>query len=280
MKKHLSALLAIMLCVCCLALAACGGSSSPSSTKADSGSSAAASSKATEEATAEDPSEKFIGTWKLAGAETQGVTLVGDLSSMNVGSAQLVIKDDGTGEMSMDDQKTAFTWEQTGDNTLTLALESQSKNETIDKAPEVIYEDGLLKIAIEANDQSGALLFSTDGKIEGMASLSMDDATAVTSEDELIGSWKISGVSYGGAYMFGDAASLAAINGSEEMVVTFDKDGKATMLGDEAKWSIGDDGAVIEDDSGLSIAVKALGDDILMDVGAAFGMDMVMRFSK
>ena len=269
-----------MLCVCCLALAACGGSSSPSSTKADSGSNAATSSEATEEATAEDPSEKFIGTWKLAGAETKGVTLVGDLSSMNVGSAQLVIKDDGTGEMSMDDQKTAFTWEQTGDNTLTLALESQSKNKTIDKEPEVIYEDGLLKIAIEANDQSGALLFSTDGKIEGMASLSMDDATAVTSEDELIGSWKISGVSYGGAYMFGDAASLAAINGSEEMVVTFDKDGKATMLGDEAKWSIGDDGAVIEDDSGLSIAVKALGDDILMDVGAAFGMDMVMRFSK
>ena len=272
MKKRLQVVLVALVCAFAIALAACGGGS---------GGSAGGSGGGSGDAVVQvDPSEKFIGTWKLAGAETQGVTLVGDLSSMNVGSAQLVIKDDGTGEMSMDDQKTAFTWEQTGDNTLTLALESQSKNETIDKAPEVIYEDGLLKIAIEANDQSGALLFSTDGKIEGMASLSMDDATAVTSEDELIGSWKISGVSYGGAYMFGDAASLAAINGSEEMVVTFDKDGKATMLGDEAKWSIGDDGAVIEDDSGLSIAVKALGDDILMDVGAAFGMDMVMRFSK
>ena len=107
----------------------------------------------------------------------------------------------------------------------------------------------------------------------------LSEATDITSEEALIGTWKVSAASYEGATMYGDSASLSAMNGSDEMVLVFEEGGRATMLGNEATWSIGENGAVISD-SGVDIAVKALGDDIVMNVGEAYGMEMFMKFSK
>ena len=281
MKKYLSALLVTMLCVCCFGLAACGDSGSSSSAASSTASSAAPESSAATESSsaAADPSEKFVGDWKMAGLEMNGVTVIGDLSSMGVGTAALSIAADGTGKVTLDDDTTSFTWKQADENTLTIELENKSEDAMIPGAAKVTYQDDTVRLTINADDQEGTIIFSENGSIEGVKMLDMSQATDITSEDALIGTWKVSAMSYEGATMYGDSASLAAMNGSDEMAITFEAGGKATMLGSEAAWSIGENGAVVSDDY-AEIAVKALGDDIIMNVGEAYGMEMYMRFSK
>ena len=267
--KKLSILATFLFCA--LVFVACG----------DSGSSSSASSSVAPKSSsaAADPSEKFIGDWMMAGLELQGVTVIGDLSAMDVGTASLSIAADGTGTVTIDDESAAFTWKQADEDTLSIIVDSKNEETIVSDAAKIAYQDDTVHIVIESDSQTGAIIFSKNGSIEGLKMLDMSEATDITSEEALIGTWKVSAASYEGATMYGDSASLSAMNGSDEMVLVFEEGGRATMLGNEATWSIGENGAVISD-SGVDIAVKALGDDIVMNVGEAYGMEMFMKFSK
>ena len=293
MKKYLSALIATMLLACCLGLVACGDSGSSSSAASDSSSSAAAtesSSEATEsgsesEATesesesAADPSEKFVGDWKLAGLQMNGVIVIGDLSAMDVGTASLNIAADGKGAITLDDTTTTFTWKQTDDDTLAIEVENAPEETAVSAAANATYEDDTVRINLKTDDQEGTIIFSKDGNVPGLESFSMDDATDITSEDALIGTWKVSGATMDGATMYGDSEALATMTGSEEMILTFEEGGTVTMLGSDATWSVGENGVVITDGQ-AEVAVKALGDDIVVNIGEVYGMNMLLKFSK
>ena len=289
MRKHLSALLVTMLCACCLGLIACGDSGSSSSAASDSASSAAESASAPESSSAAesesssaaaDPSEQFIGDWKLAGMELNDVTVIGDLSAVGGGTASLSIVDNGTGTLALDDDSGTFTWKQADDASLTITPDQDGEDAAFNGTATAVYQDGTVRVILENDGQSGTLIFSKDGTIEGLEPLSTDDATDITSEEALIGTWKVSAATMEGATMYGDSASLAAMNGSEEMIITFEEGGKATVLGSDAAWSVDDKGAVINDPTGVSIAVKALGDDIIINIGEIYGANMYLRFSK
>ena len=283
MKKCLSALLATMLCVCCLGLAACGDSGSSESTSSsasESESASASASEATESSSAAaDPSEKFLGDWKMAGMEMEGVTIVGDLTQFDVGTATLNIAEDGTGEVALDEEKASFSWTQTDENTLSIEVEAPEDEATISSIAKAVYQDDTVRMTIETEDQEGTIIFSKDGTMPGITALSMDDATDITSGDALVGTWKISALTMQGATAYGDSASLSAINGGDEVTITFAEDGTVTLFGGEASWSIGDNGAVISEE-GIDVPVKAMGDDILVNVGVAYDMEMIMRFSR
>ena len=107
MRKQVSALLASMLLAGGLMLPACGGGNSAQDTSN-------ASEAATEEVqeVKEDPAKKFIGEWRLAAAESNGVTMAGDLSIM-LGedvSFTFTLNEDGTGNFAFSEEKANLTW--------------------------------------------------------------------------------------------------------------------------------------------------------------------------
>jgi hypothetical protein len=215
----------------------------------------------------------------MAGMEANGVTIVGDLSSMDVGTASLSISADGTGTVTFEDDKATFTWKQTGENTLSITVDNTDEETAISSVANAVYQDDTVRINIEAEDQTGTIIFSKDGSVPGMEPLPVEKATDITSEDVLPGTWKASAITLEGATMYGDSASLAAVNGSEELVITFEAGGKVTLFGEEATWTVDEKGATISDPN-AEVSVKALGDDIIVNVGETYDMNMYIRFSK
>ena len=125
MKKYLSLLCAALLCACCLALAACGGSSGASTAASGSAASAAA-----------DPTEKFIGDWKFAAMEYQGMTMTGDLNAiLDTDEAMTFsLKEDGTSSMVINGDAAEATWELKDENTITFMTTEAEETRTFDVA--------------------------------------------------------------------------------------------------------------------------------------------------
>lgn len=278
MKKFLAALCASMLCFCCLALAACGGGGA-SSSAASSASSSASSSTAPA-----DPAEKFVGDWKLAAAEMNGIMISGDFTQIlgeegSLSDFGMTIKKDGTGSIAWSDENVELTWTQKDDNTITVTptKESDSGITTVD----VRFDDNALKMKMEDESFSGDLIFTADGKYADAKEISADGAKAITSEDALIGTWKLSGVNMMGMSMYGDADDLAAAMGEVgDTTITFEKGGTAKAFGEDGTWKVGSDGATLTL-SGTDVPVKALGDDIAIDASAMLGgTTILMVFSK
>ena len=73
MKKRIQVVLVALVCAFAIALVGCGGNGTAGESK---------SGGEGKTAVQIDPSEKFIGTWKLAALKTQGVTMVGDFASV------------------------------------------------------------------------------------------------------------------------------------------------------------------------------------------------------
>ena len=277
MRKYLAILCATMLCVCCLALAACGGSSSSASASASaSGASESAAASESSSSAAADPKENFVGDWKIAAAEYQGVTVAGDFTSLlgDDSSMMFTFKEDGTGSATMGDDTHNLTWELKGDTAISMKVEEQ------DTAQEATYENGALFLTMKDNDFEGTIILSKDGAYEGARVISTADATAITSEDALVGDWSLSGINMAGMSMYGDKEALEqAMGGSTDVTMSFKAGGAATVMGQDAEWKVDADGAAITL-SGVSIPVKALGDDIMMDMSDMIGMDIVMVYSK
>ena len=274
MKKFLTVLCASMLCFCCLALAACGGGGASSS--------AASSASSSSSAAPADPAEKFIGDWKIAAAKMNGVTMVGDFTQLlgeDSSSISLSIKKDGTGSMEFAGDNADITWAQKGDDAITVTPTTESDSIT---TVDVAFEDDALKMEMKDDEFSGTLIFTADGKFADAKEISIDGAKAITSEDALVGTWKLTGANMMGVSVYGDADDLTAVMGNiGDMTITFDKGGTATAFGESTTWTVGADGATLTS-AGTEIPVKALGDDIVIDAGATLGgtTQILMVFSK
>lgn len=104
MKKHLSAIFAVLFAVCCLTLVACGGSK-------DAGSAPSADSK-------------YIGTWKAVKAEAAGKEASME-EVLKGGSFILELKEDGSAVVTTDKTETG-TWTEKSDGIHVAAGETNS----------------------------------------------------------------------------------------------------------------------------------------------------------
>ena len=146
---------------------------------------------------------------------------------------------------------------------------------------EFTIEDDVLKGTIESDGQTVTMLFTKDGNLPGALSIDTEKATPITSEADLVGDWKLTGMSMMGMMVYGDADTLSSISGDADTSITFEEGGKCTMSGEELEYSVSEDGAIISE-SGIDIPVSKLDDAIILDMGTASGMgiDMVFMYTK
>ncbi len=283
LRKYLSYVLVLVLGIGCLGLIACGGSGSSGN-----------SEKTAEEQTAEkteeapapepevvvDPSEKFIGEWKMAGLQANGVTMVGDLSAITEdASSSMVIAEDGTGTFAFGEDSTTLTWTLKSDDVITVTLKPTDEDATLPATVDVTYQDECLSLALDSDEVSGILVYSKDGKITNMQEIALGNATDIASADTLVGTWKLSGVRMSGLSVYGDPAALEEMMGdTADPTMVFNEDGTIMAFDSECTWEVTESGATINIDE-VSIPVKAFGDNILVDFGSVLGMDMVFMYS-
>lgn len=272
-KALIVGMLAVAMCV---VLAACGGSSSGSAASS-------ADSSNSESSSAADLEAKFIGTWKVAAVEVQGMTIVGDFgkSFETVGDMSLTVNQDGTGSIKMADESDDFTWELEGENFIVLAGENLAEGLTVE------YKNDMLVFEMNDESFSGKAYFSKDGTFGALKPISAGEGTSVTSKDALVGTWNLAGVSMLGMTLYGDAESLSQLGVGTDLKLTFNEDGTATAFGEAATWEIGENGAtVVSDpsDSATQMRILTVGDYLALDasemMGAIGGDDMLMLFQK
>lgn len=277
MKKQVSALLASMLLVGGLMLPACGGSAQNSSSETE----------AAVEEVKEDPAKKFLGEWKMAAAESNGVTMVGDLSLV-LGTDDgftFNLSEDGTGSFAFSDEKANVTWKLETDDSISIQVESEDEDKDEDSSTPTNltanYKDG--EISIEMDELGGTMVFTPTGKSDNYFEIALDNATAITSEDELVGSWKLQGMNLMGISVYGSSKDLSSFSGQElNADITFEKGGKGTFAGDEITWEVSTEGAFITVDGiDYKLQVKKLDDArIVLDMSDFVSIDMSLMYEK
>lgn len=289
MKKRVLALLCtIALSVCGLTLVACG----------DSGDASKASKPDT---------TKFVGEWKIAAFESEGITMVGDMSAFmgESTSIALTINEDGAGSMSYGEDTADFSWVANDDAskiTITVAesdadgavsdLENMlgggttEGEEATEKSTEPItfditYNDAdkALVLTNESDGQEFSAYFTADGTLSSMPVINADATQPITDKKQLIGDWKLTGISMMGISMYGTQESLATMAGDTDMSFSLAEDGTGTMADESISWKIGDDGATMTAE-GQDIKVSALGDGIALDFAETYGIEMILVYGK
>ena len=272
-KRALALLTAPLLALSCLSLVACGSNQAPQQQQQQ--------TEAAATTTAVDPTQKFIGTFKLAAAEYGDITLSGDMSTFleQSNSSTLEIKADNTGSVAFAGSTVPFDWKLKDDNTLDATLKGDSAAST----GTITYADDALKFVMSADGESMTLYFTTDGTYAKAKTISMDQGTAVTSESELVGTWKIVGASYNGASAYGTSEALAKAGMGQIATVTFEAGGKVTIDDTEGTYAVDANGATITTTGGtaLTIPIKKLGDELMIDgSGIVQGINVVILLSK
>lgn len=292
-KTHALTLILVSMFMSLVLLGGCtsGSSGTNSSEEAGSTEGTVASQKADVDTQAEtttevpDPGEKFLGSWSLAAARSQGVTMSGNFSEMLEISdtGMLNIKEDGTGEISLGEDPVGFTWEQKDENVISLKAEKTTDytGDTI----EITYEEGALLMEMEQDDQTATAIYTHNGLYDGVREIDLADAEPIISEDDLIGKWTMSGIKMAGITVSGDEESLAAMGSYEQTVMTFEEGGKVATKTGEGSWAIGNDGATYTSEGltgQITCPVKKLGDDIVIDMTQVFGgsMEFLAVFSR
>ena len=281
MKKRTLFMILASLCMvmAMIAFTGCGGDSS-----GEAGSEEAAVEKSTTEAA--DPMEKFVGSWSLAAAESQGVIMSGDFSEL-IGmedDGMMKLEADGTGSMSLGDDPVKFTWALKDGDENTIDLKAEDDTEMTDENFSLRYEDEALLLEMKDDEQEGTAIFTHDGKYPGAIEINMDEATDITSEDELIGKWKMSAMKMMGISIYGSEEALENISGGTDMSIDFQKGGVAVMDEEKGSWEVGKDGATMtpDDITGThTYPIKKLGDDIVIDMSEVMaGQEFLMLLKK
>lgn len=284
-----------VLCALSLALVACGGKPAPASGGTDEAATTeATSTEATSSTTSSTTTETAtpapttpIGTWKVAAVESEGVTMVGDFATVaamfsdgddtavDAYNMTIELKDDGTGTMTMGSESRGVTWGESG-GTFTLTGDGESSS-TMTGA----FEDGALKFHMD--DKSGmTIILTQDGTYAGGKTYDITKAKPITSENALVGAWKLVGVNMMGVSMSGDAESMMALFGYDSPDVTFSAGGTVNIFGDDSTYTVGADGAKIFDNvqTDVSMDLLLLDDNIVIDMSSALGADMFLVLSK
>ena len=279
-KKYLAALIIALIAVLSLAMfTGCGSGS-------DSGASDQTDAEAAEEAEEPaDPAELFTGTWIFAAAESEGVTMAGDFATIfgeDGGVASLTINDDGTGEMKLGDDSSTLKWALKSDKSITIKPDEET--DEVGDEVEVFYQDDSLRMEMKEDDQSATVIFTKDGKYAGAKIIDMSEAVPITSADELIGTWSMTGLKMMGVSCYGSKEALKNLSGGEETTITFNKDGTIDMSGESGTWKVDSNGATVSgsDSTGSYTApIMKLGDDITFDLTEHYSdMEFVLLFSK
>ena len=288
MKKRFLVLWVSLLCVCGIVLSACGGAGGGGNTAAP-------------DPEPVDPAEKFIATWKLAGMETKGMTVVGDLSAFlgeemesEDGTVMAFdVQEGGKGVATFMGEEANFTWELADDNTITVTPEKDaddaddSDDATEEDSPlettsiDFAYAEDMLTAEWSTDEDTYHMTLTKDGVMPGAPEADLSKAAAITSLDQIEGTWKLSAVNMLGALMYGDAATLAELTGNEgdSRDIVVNADGSATFFGEAVTCSVGDDGASI-DVEGESVSIVKLGDYLVVDMSGLLGADFAFYFGK
>ncbi|MBE6039524.1 MAG: hypothetical protein E7219_01030 [Clostridiales bacterium] len=280
-KKLLTLLIAICMIMSMGILAACGGSSGGESSDSGSGTETAEP--------AADPEEKFAGDWKLAAAESEGVYMAGnftellELSDEGNGNVTLTINANKTGVINLGDESANFTWELKSDDVITITPETET--DKVGETADISYKEDALWLTIVQEEKEASLIYTKDGIFADAKDFNMADAKDITSKDELVGKWTLTGMKLMGIAMYGDAEALKnATSSGEEVSINFKEDGTAEMNGNAGTWEVTSDGATMTstDVTGThTYPVKKLGDDIVLDGSELLnGNEYLMVLSK
>lgn len=297
MKKRIQVVLVALVCAFTIALVGCGGNGTAGESN---------SGGEGETAVQIDPSEKFIGTWKLAALKTQGVTMVGDFASVfdipgmasesidaseidrSQGIVSVTIAQGGTGSMSYFGETVNFTWELSDDETLVASLEQTESSDTDESALadtntlSFVYQNGALVATLPMDEQEATMTFTADGTLADLQAIDLSKATAVTSADQLTGTWQMSAMCMMGMTAYADPASLAQIYGGGtdvDVSLTFGDDGLVNFMGSDATLVVDDEGAKI-DMTYLQFPIKQIDDMLIVDTVGLFGADMAFCYTK
>ena len=301
MRKRLLVLWVSLLCLCGLALPACGGSPS-----------AADEEGAKVPAVVADPAEKFYKTWKLAAMRSQNLTFVGDFSMfMDSEDGQIptmVIEKGGTGSISFGDESRLLTWELSDDNTISVKPEKQAEAEsgkdaddeasddaTDDDAAtedaevsvdafdtlDFVYGDDGLTAHYEDEESSFEMIFNESGSLADEPEIDLANAENFTSLDELVGTWNLTAIKLAGSTIYGDPADLAAVYADNTQSAIFEvaDDGSATLMDQSCNCTVGEGGVII-DFVFYQMPIKHVGDYAIVDMSDFFGAEMAFCFTK
>ncbi len=301
MKKNFGRM--AVLSALSLALVACGGgasSAADSTATSDAASvaSADATSAATSAASADATSTtsttqtapaatSIIGTWKLAAMEQSGILMGGDMRAVLQMTGEVDEKDlsgdlmtitfaeGGKGTLTMLSESNDITWEETttGAKVTPVASDSNPNPDSID----VTLEGNAVSFSMNGNKA----YFTADGTYDGVKPYDIAAAKNVTSESELIGEWKLSGLNMMGLTMQGDPQTLIDQMGLEGASLSFSAGGKCVAFDTETTYSVDANGAtILDEDNNLKVPVKMLDGQIVLDMSASLGSDLAMVFVK
>lgn len=250
-KKFVALFIVACLSVLCCGLAACGSSGQNSS--AASGSASSSSSSANVK-----PTDKFIGSWNLAAAESQGLIMSGNFSEMmGLGEIGMFnVKADGTGDLTFAGETVTFTWTEAGNDAITLKLARATGG--ISEDVPVTYADDALKIEFSQDGQTGALIYTKDGEYSKAKKVSLESAKPITSESQLLGTWKLAGMKMMGITIYGDEGSLAAMTGGTDSSITFEQGGVLKSANSSGTWAVDANGATATVESALGSSPSPL----------------------
>lgn len=298
MKKRMQVIFLALVCAFAIALVGCGGGNGTAGESKSGGEG--------ETAVQIDPSEKFIGTWKLAALKTQGVTMVGDFASIfdvagmasedvdtseidtSQGVVSVTVAQGGTGSMSYLGESVNLTWELSNDETLVATLERAETSEADESVLadtntiSFVYQNGALVASLPMDEQEATMTFTADGTVADLQAIDLSKAIAVTSADQLTGTWQMSAMCMMGMTAYSDPASLAQIYGGGSDVdvsLTFGDDGSVNFMGSDAMLVVDDEGAKI-DMTYLQLPIKQIDDMLIIDTGGLFGADMAFGYTK
>lgn len=257
MRKPIAFLCTALLSASCLFTVGCGSNANNATTDT-------ADAAKTEAAQPADPKEAFVGTWKLAAAETQGLVMSGDLTQiLGDNNLSFTFNADGTGTSNLGDDEKDLTW------TADSAEKATITNSTGDQTQEVTLKDDALRFDTENDGKTVTVIFTKDGTYAGAKTISLDGSKPITSESELLGTWKITGINIAGISAYGPAESLEALANGTDTSMTFKEGGVVESSGTTSKWSVSSDGAVLEvgdEETSYKCPIVMLDDGIAIDM--------------
>lgn len=301
MKKHLNLFLAALLGLSIVGVPACGGSAST-----DGATGEPAAEKVEEPEEVVDPAADFYGEWQLAAVRSQGLTMVGDLTSLleTTDTMKISIEEGGKAQMSFDGDTLACTWEQKSDSTIVLKTpEDADGSDTVtddageedavegaedavesiaDEGSEVVLEleDGVLTVTSFADTFNGTLYFSADGTLAEYPSIDPATIVAADSVDALVGDWTLVGMYFMGATAFGDADAMSDMIGEGNETIAINENSSVEMMGGTVAFATGDNGGYIDVNGQAQLPVGTAGDYMTVDFTQAIGQDAILLYKK
>lgn len=301
MKKHLNLFLAALLGLSILGVPACGGTAATEGAADE-----PVAEKAEEPEEVVDPAADFYGEWQIAAVSSNGLTMVGDLTSLlEVNKTMRIdIKEGGKARMSFDGETLDCTWEQTSDTSIVLktpneedgtddAADQDGAEDAVEGAEDAVdgmaeegteaeltLEDGMLKATSFTDTFEGTLYFSSDGTYPAYESIDPEKVAAAASLDAVVGDWTLAGMYFMGATAYGEADSMAGLIGEGNETVSIGEDGTVEMMGGTVGFGVGDNGGYIDVNGQAQLPVGTLGDYLTVDFTQALGQEAILIYKK